>query len=394
MQFLKKGLFTLFALLWYCSSQIDKPANKVESTINFKINYNVLNKDGKDEKEILLLWKNFLNNSDFFNEHNKECQSYWTIPTDFSAPNRFLRFLDDIKTYAAKSQVTVIGLYQLKKDTFVVKTMFNFNSDKEKMIMLDNIITIFAVRTYQGFKFMTMPEWYSYKWQKQQVGNIKYYHNESHTFDNRLAVRLDSFNTYLSQKFKIPVVKFTYFVGENTAESYQIMGYDFTPQQFTSNQYGAVADPVNKVIFAGNGTEYYPHEVVHLYTNQFWGKDNLYYHSWFDEGIATLFGGSRGYALEWHLEKLKKYLQDNPQERLNDISTLGTVPNGEFMTEYNYAIGGLLCKKVYEAKGMDGLFALLKSGYTDEDFYQTVEQFLGVKKENFGTFIRSELNKM
>ena len=177
-------------------------------------------------------------------------------------------------------------------------------------------------------------------------------------------------------------------------EAYQIMGYDFTPESHTTSQSGAICNPSNRCIFAGNGTEYYPHEVVHLYTNPLWGKNGFYYHSWFDEGIATLFGGSRGYPLEWHLAKLKTYLEQNQQEALSDITKLSTVPNGEFLTEYNYAIGGLICKRIYENKGMEGLFDLLKSGSSDEDFYKAIEKYLGVKKADFGTFIRNELKKL
>ena len=124
------------------------------------------------------------------------------------------------------------------------------------------------------------------------------------------------------------------------------------------------------------------------------GKNGFYYHSWFDEGIATLFGGSRGYPLEWHLAKLKTYLEQNPQETLPDIAKLSTIPNGEFMTEYNYAIGGLICKRIYKLNGMNGLLDLLKFGNTDEDFYKAVEKHFGVKKDNFGAFIRDELKKI
>ena len=88
------------------------------------------------------------------------------------------------------------------------------------------------------------------------------------------------------------------------------------------------------------------------------------------------------------------HLEQNPKETLTDISKLSTVPNGEFITEYNYAIGGLICKLIYENKGMEGLFDLLKSGSSDDDFYKAIEKHFGVKKVDFGTFIRNELKKI
>ena len=40
-----------------------------------------------------------------------------------------------------------------------------------------------------------------------------------------------------------------------------------------------------------------PHELVHIYTKELF---NYQYHSWIDEGLATMLGGSRGKSLDWH----------------------------------------------------------------------------------------------
>jgi hypothetical protein len=198
----------------------------------------------------------------------------------------------------------------------------------------------------------------------------------------------------MSKLFNTLPIKFKYFVCKNIEQVFETMGYQFTADQYTSIQYGAFCDANNSAVYAGNGNEFYPHEVVHLYTASYWGKEGNYYHSWFEEGIATLFGGSMGLPLEWHLRKLKIYLEQNPEDDISDISKLSTIPNGEYMSEYIFTIGGLICKLTYEKKGMDGLFELLKSGYTDDDFYKAIEKQFKVKKENFNTFLRDELNKI
>jgi hypothetical protein len=171
------------------------------------------------------------------------------------------------------------------------------------------------------------------------------------------------------------------------------MGYDFSPEQATFYQRGGLTETENDVIFAGNDTEFYPHEVVHLYTHELWGKDGYSFHQWIDEGMAAYFGGYLGHTLEYHLEKMKVYLEKHPNEPLNDISTFYFKIDEEFHTNFMYEIGGLICKKVHEEEGMEGLFDLLKSGSTDADFYDAVERHFDVKKENFGTFIRNELKK-
>ena len=232
---------------------------------------------------------------------------------------------------------------------------------------------------------------------KKQVENIKYfYQSNNHIFNEKEAFKLVAFNKEISQKFNLPLLSFSYVVTSNTIEAYKTLGFDFIGEQYVPNQsYSGFTEPVGKMIVAGNNSEYYPHEVVHLYIQSYSEKEEISArYVWFDEGIATLFGGSKGLPLTWHLKELDTYLSQNPTTDINDISKLMSVPNGKYMTEYNYAIGGLICKLIYEKKGINGLFELLKSGSTDADFYKVIENNFNVKKQDFGAFIRAELKKI
>lgn len=137
------------------------------------------------------------------------------------------------------------------------------------------------------------------------------------------------------------------------------------------------------------GRLYHAHEVVHLYLQKH-KLFNIYSHKLTAEGIATLFGGYKGQSLEWNLKNLKKYIDQNPQESFNDISTYYTI-NNAYETDFAYEIGGLICKLVYEYEGIKGLFDLLQIGSSDENFYNAVQKHFKVKKEDFGKFIKNEL---
>ncbi len=292
------------------------------------------------------------------------------------------------------TSASVIALYPVAKDTYALKTVFYRYSTSNKTLLLDNICTVYAVANGKSVNFMSMPQYKALHWLKEQVGSVTFYYPKGYRFNKTNAMKLDSFNVAIAKKFNSEPLSFKYFICESNEHLYQTLGYQFTPSQHVPNQNGAITNSINASIFAGNNSEYYPHEIVHLYTNLFWGKDGFYYHSWFDEGIAVLFGGSRDKNLDWHLGKLKSYLEQNPNEKLIDVLSLGTIPNGEAMTEYVYSIGGLLSKLIYEKEGMGGIFDLLSSGKEDADFYRTIERKFGVKKENLGSFIRSELKKM
>ena len=363
----------------------------MQDKIKLTLNFNVF-KDKEEQKEILRIWEEFLNRD--FRVVDDANLRYWVTSERFFAPNRFLSDLYTVKANLKYSQITVVGLFPVGKDTFNLKTMFSSTYDSGKKHQLEYIYSVYVIKTGEGFKFMSSPQWYFDHWEKKDVGSISYCFDKNRPFNPQLGVRLDSFNRSMSRLFKSDVQLPIYFVGKNVFEAYQFMGYDYNAEQATFSQQGAYTESLQKIVFAGNGTEYYPHEIVHLYTGLFWGKDDIYYHQWFNEGIAVFLGGYQGYPVEWHLKKLKKYLDEHPQEPLNDISTFYFTVDGEYRTNFMYEIGGLICKRIYEAKGMDGLFDLLKSGSTDDDFYKAIEKHFGVKKANFGTFIRNELKKM
>lgn len=393
-----RSITTLVFLLYFTtySSCQTKVSSIVDTTIRIKVNYTVINQDSVKEKQIIKHWEDYLNSGEK-SYYNSNSLSFWITSLDFPTPNHFISNIgkdrNEIKNIN-KSLVSVIALYPIRKDTYALKTMFCYYKDSSKTLMLDNIITVYAIYENNTIKFLSSPQWYSQTWNSEKQGNIRFYYPKGHSFDKIKAIKLDSFNNKISELFSITPINLKYFVCQSNENIYEILGYQFTPNQHVPNQIGAICSSPNLAVFAGNGSEFYPHEVVHLYTAQLWGKSGFYYHSWFDEGIATLFGGSRGYSLEWHLKKLKMHLEQNPKETLTDISKLSTVPNGEFITEYNYAIGGLICKLIYENKGMEGLFDLLKSGSSDDDFYKAIEKHFGVKKVDFGTFIRNELKKI
>jgi hypothetical protein len=387
-------LITLTCLL-SCRQSIDVKAqtqNK-EDILNIKLlsNFNVLGYSN-EEKDIIKLWEEVLNKD--FRQITEDDLKYWLPSEQFKIPIRFLSFLNGFKSAVKTGQATVIALFPIGNDTFLLKTMFNSTYGEHKKMQLEYIYSVHVVKTNQGFKFLSLPEVYYKNWNKKTVGGITYCYDKSRVFNPQLAIKMDSFNIAMSQLFKTNKQSPIYFIGKNVFEAHQIMGYDFSPEQATMHQIGAVTQPENNVIFAGNDSEYYPHEMVHLYTREFWGKDGAYFHQWIDEGLAVYFGDYLGKPLEHHLKVMKAFLDKHPEEPLNDISTFYFKVDNEFNTNFMYEIGGLICKRVYEKESMNGIFDLLKSGNTDEDFYKAVEKHFNVKKENFGAFIRKELENI
>jgi hypothetical protein len=183
-------------------------------------------------------------------------------------------------------------------------------------------------------------------------------------------------------------VDFRYIDIEDKKKLGNVMGFDFEQYMNIPTKINAFTDITNGIIYASsNNTYYYPHEVVHLYVQKnFHGT----YHPWFNEGLATYLGGSLELSLNDHLKKLNIYLNNHPEINLNNTLDYLRIDD---VTNYEYTIGGLLCKLMYDKNGYEGIFKLLRAGSKDEDFYNTVEKYFGVKRENLNEFIRKEVAK-
>ena len=374
-----------------CNGQSNTGNADLNNKVNYKINYNIVNKDEKDIKEVLSFWNTFLNNDNLC--YNTDLD--WDIPIYVEHQSFIFGFLANLKD--SKLQVTVLAINKVDSSLYKLKTIVTYRKDSTNITMIDYIFDTYIRRTTNGLKVKSALEYNLNSFDKKQVQNIKYFYQpNNHIFNEKEALKLVAFNKEISQKFNLPLLPFSYVVTPNTIEAYKALGFDFIGEQYVPNQsYSGFAEPVGKIIVAGNNSEYYSHEVVHLYIQSYVEKEGISArYVWFDEGIATLFGGSKGLPLTWHLKELDTYLSQNPTTDINDISKLMSVPNGKYMTEYNYAIGGLICKLIYEKKGINGLFELLKSGSTDADFYKIIENNFNVKKQDFGAFIRAELKKI
>jgi len=362
-------------------------SNKNKYGFKYLVDKNVTNAKEKNEKEIIHLFKEYLKSETFRQKENP----YWdfegmNIPDDFLWPLGMYNLNDRTPPIQCK----IIGIFPVKYEYFALKSVFS-HLDENNEIQIDNIITVYAKKIKDGFKLSSSTQYHRKIWDKRIIDNVTYYIHPEHKFNEVEAKKMSKFNDSISSLFEIPPLKFDYFTSNYSREIVQVLGHDYMPRMYRPEQTGGIADINNNIIYAGNNSEYYPHELVHLYINE---KANNYRHFLIEEGIATLFGGSSGYSLEWHLRKLNEFLSENPEYNLDTIDKLKTdIPNGEYLTDFRYVVGGLICKNIYDKEGMEGLFNAMESGRTNKDFYNLVLKKLDVKKENFGKYIKLEVKK-
>lgn len=363
-------------------------SNKNKSGIIFYVDKNVTNAKEKDENEIIELYKKYLESDVFRQKENP----YWdfegmNVPDDFTASLGVHNLNDRIPPVQCK----VIGVFPVKHKYYALKSVFS-HIDENNEIQIDNIITVYAKKIKNKFKLSSSTQYHRKIWNKKSIGSITYYIHPEHKFSQIEADRMKTFNDSIALKFEMKPLKFDYFTTNHSRDVVQVLGYDYMPRMYRPEQTGGLADTNNNIIYAGNNSEYYPHESVHLYVN---AKNSKYKHFLINEGIAALFGGSSGHSLGWHLRKLKEFLLKNPDYNFNSLDELKKdIPNGEYMTDLRYVIGGLVCKNIYEKEGMKGLYEAMDSGRTDKDFYRLIYEKFGVDKQDFEDYIKSEVRKI
>lgn len=374
----------LVLLLVYSCSLKDTHNSRIG--IDFSVSENVNPKYNK----IIEKWQAYLSMEEKYTP--EKINKYWK-KSSFKYPNTYLTRIFQETDKVHEIENIVISVFPINDKIWELTSMFmrKMNNKSE----LRYIVRVYVEQINGEYKFINSTEFLKSNFNKRTVGNITYYYKDKYEFNMLKANKLKSFNQELSEMFNIEEIRFDYFILDNYREIIELRGYEFQYDlnisfQGISNKNGARTDRINNVIYVGTDTEFYPHELVHLYNYRFFGQKC---HKWFDEGFATLLGGSQGKSLDWHVGKLKVFLENNKDFVLNDIKKLEKlkilpVKDSKTKTGFMYVIGGLIIETIYNNEGFEGLRYFMSSGTTEKDFYNAVEEKFNIKKANFGRFIR------
>ena len=269
---------------------------------------------------------------------------------------------------------------QKKDSVHILKTAF---LDRHKNIR--SIYNVVVSKEQSEYKFNNYFLFYKDKYKHTQYKNINYYHHPSYKFNLVLADKMYNFNLDMASFFKTDLLSFDYYIYDSAETMMRDFGYDYNGLMFDSYQTIGLADIRNDVIHSASGDELHKHELVHLYTN------HLYYetlHPFFDEGIATLLGGSSMKSLEDQILFLSDYLNERKLDFNNILSNKYLIGDN---FNAKYTIAGLVTKIVYQKKGFEGLQELLTSGGEDKDFYSTIQRVLEIDASEFDSYIKKQI---
>jgi hypothetical protein len=218
-------------------------------------------------------------------------------------------------------------------------------------------------------------------WHKEQVGNIKFCFPPEHEFDRALAEGMNRLVDSLATSWQLQVVPIEYYFAEYLDRVCKALGFDYWPAEGNISGRRGFTDVRNRIIYSGGSGEWYPHEFVHVYLMPLFPNA----HYFFQEGYATLVGGSQGHDLSWHIRRNHEYLKTHA-----DVDVLSWKGVDAYVGPA-YFIGGLLCKMADDKGGLPLVRKLMTYGPDDEGFYRAVRDVFGISKDQLNNFLREKL---
>ena len=372
--------YFLFAILLLINCTQKK---KIEPQKRFAVDYalQAFSEIHKENDTIIKTFEKCINSSKLY-----EYSDYWQESDTLIFKYAYDDLWFSINTNYPAYTPTIMSIQKQKKDKYLVKIAIM--GSPERFNSLSSIYNFYAVREKGGkFKFKNVITDNLKKWNTTAVENIKYILPPNKKLNRAEIEKQIDFENNLISKFGFEKINYTYISCNSVYDFMKLRGYDYEDSMFLNSQKGGQAFSSQKLIFSGNNSEYYPHELVHLYAHKYFKNINLT----INEGLATYLGGSKELDYLEHIKILKEYLTikkiDLFEYLFDDEKKYTIIGN---VSSIRYSAGALLCDL---ADKQNLLNQLLNSGKSDEELISTIENIFDIKRKDFNSFIKQKLDE-
>lgn len=342
----------------HVNSGVDTSSQQVQSAISFMESYL---KDFKDDKKV-----------DFAEYYSDESLKKYEKPDKIA-----YSLIGDNPVYIM-GQPTLLSTKE-NNDTIRLKLQFaqcDSSGNISTNFISNHIISINQAKA----RFLVNLDVNTSSWNETQIRNIRYHYPKYHSFDSSLAYNIIDQVKKLEKDWNLSPEEIDYYFAKTNQEIQKIRGFDFNFYMGGNEVPTGLADVRDNLVFTSGLNEGNFHEIVHIYLNKKYPESPL------KEGIAVYYGGSLGYNLKWHLNKLNAFIKENPELEIADPQSFYYLDNE---TNPQYAIQGLLCHLAYEKGGIEGLKKLMNY----KDMEQVYTDYFNVEEENLNEFLKEEINK-
>ncbi len=372
-----KKLFVFFLLF---SSFTSYSQNGFYDTIHLSISPLVNQRDSLNQ-EIITTLKLFLTSKDSSYTENK----YW-LQSDFK---KYIRPYSDLagidagrlgRHYYQPSLMEIIETN--RADSKIVKIAFIGHNDETKASLIKAIYNMVATRQNGHILFSEYMDYVTKDWKVYQENNILYKVSPCRTINYNDVAKQNKAELKLCKFLDTKPVPITFYSCISPKELFGILGFDYHPNMYLDTSGGWSRD--KNIVISANQSEYYMHEVTHIYLGHLFPSINPF----LNEGFATYIGGSGKYDYLWQRKKLAMFLAANPEFKFEaHVENPYERLYYEHETPVPYVAGALVCERTLRLYGKEKLFELFKS---DKNIWDTLK-IVGLTKENITEKLKEEI---
>lgn len=367
--------------LFLFSLSTNAQGDKAEVIFNSQVQVNVKGEDRKLLTEDLSYFLTSINYNTINEKSGVDINYLKTDPNPFP----FLMNVQKSGRYNNPFFYKPVVSYVVPKSngTYIVKIAFLALEPDSQNPVLREVSSIVAKKVDGRFKFYPPLEEYTGEWQYKQIGSIIYHYQDD--LNDKVAKRFSKFNAELAKEFNTDPIVVNYYKCKDPREVFYLLGSDYAVNAYLSNT-GGLAQSWRNYVFSGNNSEWYPHELVHLYTAKRFGTS---LNRIADEGYCTYLGGSGDVALKDLKNVLKNFLIQEPN---SDILHLFLSDHQiDSKTSFLYTVSGLLMEKITEVHSLEGVEKIISTPNNEDAYFDTLDELLQINKTNFSEKIRNLL---
>ena len=365
-------------------------------------------------QSIFKLWQDYQNDlfSNDFKKTNLDLHKYWYKGEIEKFGNRFDLYKGAIGPYYIFGEF-FIGINKRNDTLFEIQT--SYYNNKSETYELFYVINIPVIKVNNEYKLSNMFSLKKKDFLKENIGFVDFYYLPNTKLDLKNAKQMVEKCKKVYNDFGFETKDIIdYYIFEDLT----IYNESFGVKVALGDYCDATKKMMNgrainsKLLFYTIGGEKYTHEFLHILCNKIRNNDNSRF---FDEGVCSYFGDHQGLDYNTQKRKLKDFLNLNPKVDLSisltdaykdkdnkfvsdsnlveDRKILRALISSENQISYSYMIMATICEIAFRQGGYDKVKQMIIDSKDGEEFYDTVDKHLGIKRKDVNNYIRSFLNK-
>jgi len=342
-------------------------------------NYWNIDTSNTDIHSITEIWKIYLKNRFYGFQRKIDTAGYYYWNDEekklYNDPDLILA----TDPYFIYSQTNILSIKPVGQDFYQIMNVKGLVDDSTQKFKTQAIFYVLAKKVNDNFKLFNCFYLDREKLRQTRIRNVCYYYPTYYKFNKKNAMNFVNFEDSLSNLFPCPVPKdLIYLVDTNKDSLVNHLGFLY--YGLGSGKHGGKFIFKDDIIISSID-ENHRHELVHYFNH----KINPDVIGYFDEGLATYFGGNLGNNLQWHLNYINHYLKDKPDLDLTDENKFGYI---DAKTNPQYVLGAIIMKYTIDHYGFTKVLALLQYSRKQNNYQDVIEKELGIKKSELNGFFR------